>query len=306
VVRLRNAEQIRDHEQRVRARVLPVELALARGHEFIELAVGEDPAVIGAPFYVTAKVDIAPAVAAHVGTDAIRMLDNSWAGSASVHWAIDYRRENGEVGTLANSNKYADEYALPDMVGGDVANDVAALQGNGFETVKITAVRVRTDFSPDYLAKRLAGVQMKRGGTWVNLSSGSVAQVSRGKRYEFRAVLRPGPDADGSKVYVPFTVPVANRLKRTVSVKLDGTNIAGLLDDVFGDHSVTLGPEPEDLDQLLFLLDDNLRNDRFALMRAYTSVSGEKKFSMRAITSPDYLVGGVFSFKLQAPALGSR
>lgn len=263
--------------------------------------------------YVTAKVDIAPAVAAQVGTDAIRMLDNSWAGSASVRWSIDYQRKNGATGTLSNSNKYADEISLPEMVGADVADDVAAIQANGFETVRITAVRVRTDFSSDYLAKRLTGVQMKRGNSWATLRSGSITNVSRGKNYQFRAVLRPAPDADGTTSYIPFTVPVSDRTKRTVSVSLDGTNqafgdfdISDLLSALLGGDSSGLGFEPENFDQLLFLLDSNIRNDQFSVTRSSTSMSGAKKVGVRYLTAPSFLVGGTASFKLQVPAVTRR
>lgn len=248
--------------------------------------------------HASAKEDIAPAAMVQLGTEAMRVLDNASAGSATVRWSIDYRRANGRTGTLTNTNKYADELVFPMLVGSEVMQDIAALQMNGLETVRITAVRISAEMTPDYLTSRLTGVQLRKGGKWVGVRNGATVAVARGKSYTFRAVMRPAPNADGATQYQTFTVKVPKSLKRSVSVRLDGTPPEQFPDFLFAD--------PTSVEELLSILDNNARADRFTLTRSYQSASGVRKFSVGTRTTATALDGGRFAMTLQAAKLTKR
>lgn len=255
--------------------------------------------------HVSAKQLLAPAAAAQVGADAVRMLDSAEVGSAKVGWRIDFTRAGGKTGTLSNVNRYTANSAFPDEVGAGVAGDIEALQQNEFERVRITAVKISAVYDPDYTVERVTGVQMRAKGAWKTLKQGSTVKATRGKTYSFRTVLRATPGSDRARTeYVPFSVRVPQMLKRTMSVKLKAEapldDFDDLFDLLFGADDPS-GFEPKNLSQLLELLDDNARSDRFSLSTAYWSASGAKKGATRMLTAPQLVDGGKAWFKLQVP-----
>ena len=246
--------------------------------------------------YVTEKLALAEVVYLQIADDATRMLDNAWAGSARVSWSIDYKRANGKTGTLKNANRYADDTWLPELVGFDVATDVALLQNNGFEKVTVTAVRVTTTFDPEVQIARVKGVEMKKNGVWTKVAKGSSTKVTRNKTYEFRAVLSPSPYSESTAVVrVPFSVKPPNSLKKTLSLKLDG----GQSEDFSLDADFEQAP-PKNFDAYVALLDKNERSDQFTITRKYTTTGNNPKLKTSKKTAPTVIDGGSFSFKLVA------
>ncbi|MEW1835733.1 hypothetical protein [Microbacterium sp. NPDC079995] len=224
---------------------------------------------------------IAAAAYAQLAAEAVRMLDNEQAGSARIEWTIQYRRADGATATLKNTNRYASLAELPYLVGDDVANDVASLQGNPFEDVRILSVNVLSRFEADYRAASFSGVQILRSGKWVNVApTGVVSNVERGKSYSFRAVLKPAPGATRVTEYGTFTVRVPKDVRTAYQFEL----FAPDPDDYFE------RPQPRSFAQLVSQLDANYRSDVITRQTAYTAMSGKRKTSQSTIVTPTLLV----------------
>lgn len=248
--------------------------------------------------HVSEKSLVSLAAAVQLATDAYRQLDNIAVGSGSVRWEIDYTRSNGTTGTLKNQNKYADEFMFPDVVGFDAGTDIAMLQTNGFETVRITAVRMTADFSQGNRASKVGRVEMKTGGTWKRVNASDPTKVVRGKKYDFRIVMRPAAGATGTTEYVPFTLTMPKKLRKTYKVVVEPMPVP----DMFGDPDA-MPLEATNLDGLLAMLDENARRDRLSLTKSYRTTSKESRISIGMKTTPRAVVGGKVIFKLQAAPL---
>ncbi|MEI2269371.1 hypothetical protein OHB93_08630 [Microbacterium sp. No. 7] len=233
---------------------------------------------------------------AQMGNEAVRMLDNVQKGSARVEWTITYQRANGATATLKNVNRYASPSELPYYVGDGVANDVAALQSNPFEDVRILSVNVLTRFEADYRAAAFSGVQMLKSGKWVTVDSGSVLKAARGGSYSFRTVLAPAPGAKKVTEYAPFTVTVPKDVRSTYQVEL----FAPDADDEFGGE----GPDPRSFAQFVAGLDDNYRSDVITREMWYTSTAGPRKAGEATIVAPTVLIGNGASvfLRFEVPA----
>lgn len=256
--------------------------------------------------HVSERYAIAGAVYEQLLQDASRALDNTHVGSATVTWSIDYVRENGRTGTLKNKNKYTEIELFPEHVGEEVASDVSEIVANEFEDVKITAVKATADFSDEYRASRLTGVQMKKNGKWKNLKSKSTTKVSRGKTYKFRAVLSPAPRSEKKTEYKEFTVRVPKNTKKTFSVRLHGESGSSVsfFDDLFENPVATT--DVNSFAGLIKALDNNDRNDRIDLTQTYRNTKGLKVVKKKSPVVPRIVVAGDFSFKLQAPVLKKK
>jgi hypothetical protein len=250
-----------------------------------------------------------PDVAAvQLDSDATRMLDNAWEGSAKVKWSIDYKRENGVRGTLTNYNRYAASASFPATVGMGVAEDIAQIQANSFEDVKVLGVRITTWFAEGYRAARVTGVQLRKNGKWTKVKANSSTKVSRGKSYTFRAVLSPVPGAKRVTEYREFTVNVPKSAKRTISVSV-GAPMPPFIEvpsDVPGEPPIQVPIEVpvEDFDSLIASLDDNYRSDVIARTRTYESLAGNVYVKENRYVTPTVVIdeGKTFTFDLKVPA----
>lgn len=242
--------------------------------------------------HVSEKLLVGPAVAAQLAGDAARMLDNQWAGSAKVAWTITYQRANGRVATLKNINSYADPMFFPEVVGYEVAEDIAMLQTNTFEDVTILKVGVSARFSDDVRASRVSAVQMLQKGAWKNVRAGSVTKVKRGATYSFRTVLSPLPGAERVTEYQPFTVTVSKALKKTMKVSVKAPTYIPIFDMGF----------PESFTELVALLDARPRTDVVERSRSWVSTGGVR-YAPRSLTVAPTIVsdsGKRVSFTLEA------
>jgi len=251
---------------------------------------------------------IAPAAGVQLANDAVRMLDNAEVGSAAVDWQIEFTR-GGKRGALKNSNRYSADSLFPTELGLDVAADIAALQQNEFERLKITAVKLSARYSPEHLVERLTGVQIRKNGAWKHLRNGGSTKVKRGKTYRFRAVLRTTTTSDRDVTeYVQFSVVIPKNQKRTMSVKLDASsagdpmeNLLEILKEMGISGPAVFGPST--FDEFLSMLDHNARNDQVRMSAAYRNQLGAKRIRERVLNGTRVVSGGAFSFVLEAPKL---
>lgn len=268
--------------------------------------------------HVSAKALISAAAAAQLGDDATRMLKSAVAGSAKLDWQISFTRKGGKTGVLKNSNRYSSngssflDGSLPEQLGNDVAGDIEALQQNELERVTITGVKVAASYSPEYLIQRVSGVQIRKHGAWKNLRNGATAKVVRGKTYRLRTVLKSTTASDRDLTsYVPFNVRVPKNLKRTMTFTVSAESPMDemeVLAQILGggtdvDASIFA---PQSFDQLLMMLDDNVRNDQFELSSSYRTKSGLRQNRFRELTAAQVVQGGSQSFALQAPKLKKK
>ncbi|MFT4230630.1 MAG: hypothetical protein QM602_10090 [Microbacterium sp.] len=243
--------------------------------------------------HVSEKSVLPDAAYAQLAVDAERMLDNDWEGAAKVVWSIAYERESGEQGVLKNANRYSSGDGLPYLVGIDVATDIAQLQANAFEDVEVLGVKIKTTFAQGYRAARITGVQLMKKGVWTTVSAGSVTKVTRGKVYSFRAVLSPVPGSERVTEYSPFAVNIPQGVKKNVRMKI------GASQPLPGSGDVGYAT---DFDELVLLLDQNLRSDMIDATRTYASPSGLIHVYQKRLAAPTVVVdeGKIFSFTLQA------
>lgn len=241
--------------------------------------------------HVSEALAIAPAAAAQMGTDATRMLDNSWAGSAAVRWSIAYQREDGSTHTFTNKNRYSAAEYFPDDFSWDVSEDIAMLQSNPFEDVKVLSVDVTAAFADGYRVGRLSGVQVLRGGKWTTIAPGSTLKVTRGVTYTFRTVLAPAPGTERVTEYRPFTVAIPKTLKKTLTVTLQARS----------QPEFEIEP-PTSFDELVATLDARWRFDLVDRTVRFTTTSGKRYVQDYRMAAPTVVVGddSRVSFTLQA------
>mgnify|MGYP001187708271 FL=1 len=258
--------------------------------------------------HVSLDLIVADVAAAQLDSDATRMFDNSWEGSAKVTWSIDYKRKKGVRGTLTNTNRYSASTAFSTTVGMDVAADIATLQGNEFEDVKILGVRITAQYAGGYRAARVTGVQQKKKGVWTKVRANSATKVSRGKTYTFRAVLSPMPGAKKVTEYREFKVYVPRGAKRTITVSVGAPQppFIEIPSEIPGEPpiQVPIDVPVDSLDALLASMDDNYRSDVIARTRTYTSTGGNLYTKEWRLVTPTVVVdqGKTFSFDLKVPA----
>ncbi|MFV0432650.1 MAG: hypothetical protein ACK5LO_01510 [Leucobacter sp.] len=241
--------------------------------------------------YVSEKWALSPIAYLQVGNDALRMIDNYEVGSAKVRWKVTYQRANGKVASLTNADRYAENVWFAETVGEDIAMDIAALQANEFETVRVTGVDVTTEFSPEYLAARVAGVQIKTGGKWKSLKNKAVVSAKSGKTYQLRAVLRGAPDAVKGTDYVPFKVRVPKNVNKKLTVQVEGGN--GYLYGDLEEEEYCGSSGASDFAGVVKAIDDNERNDRITVATSYTKGKAKKPAAKETRhLAPKALTGG--------------
>jgi len=233
-----------------------------------------------------------------MANEVTRMLDNAQEGSAKVTWSISYRREDGAVRKLNNANAYADPAELPNIIGMNIADDIALLQQNPFEDVDIVSVQVSTTFDADYRKTALKGVQILSGGSWKTLGPDSVTKVTRGTTYDFRAVLASVRGAKKETVYAPFVATVPSDAQKIVRITLAAADPEDeYSEDLYGDLM-----SAATFSEYVKTLDANTRNDVFDRVRIYTSSKGKKTWKTWATVAPTVVAadGARATFRLEA------
>lgn len=107
---------------------------------------------------------VAPAVATQ------NVLDNIGTGTARLSWTIEYRLPGNRHGRLSNTQLYASSPDLADEVAGDLGDQIAQLTFTDLADVTITKVTsTLTVLDRRAVTHRIAGAQVLKGRTWVNL-----------------------------------------------------------------------------------------------------------------------------------------
>ncbi|MFI8632637.1 hypothetical protein ACIGEP_08595 [Microbacterium sp. NPDC077663] len=236
---------------------------------------------------------LATAAYVQLAGEAVRMLDNVQEGSAYAQWTIEFRRANGKVGTITNANRYSDVYDLPGMVGMGLAEDIAKLQANPFEDIRILSVNVVSRFDPDHRVARLSGVQMRKNGAWVNVKPDSILKVSRGSSTSFRTVLSPVPGSKRVTTYDTFTVTMPKDVKKLYKVTLT----APYSEDEYQESRA------RNFAEFLTEVDANFRSDVLEREAWYMPTSGPRRTRVVDDVVSTALVadGASFTFQLEAP-----
>lgn len=224
--------------------------------------------------------------------EASRILDNMQVGSAKVRWVIQYERADGTMGRLENVNRVADPYDFPSLVGMYVADDIAILQSNPFEDVKITVVQITTRFEKGYRAARFSGVQILKNGAWTSVAPNGKLTATRGKTYTFRAVFTPIPGAERVTHYSRFTATVPRTARKGLRVSL----AVPTFDEEFDYES----DEPRTFEEYVAALDADVRSDVFQRTHVSTSTRGVRT-SRTATTEVPVVIanpGSKFTFGL--------
>ncbi|BDV31846.1 hypothetical protein [Microbacterium terricola] len=238
--------------------------------------------------HISEPLVIASAAVEQLGTDALRMLDNQWEGTAKVTWKIAYQRENGQQATLSNTSRYSTADGIAEYVGWDMADDIAMLQTNPFEEVTILGVTVGAHFTEGYRAARITGVQMWKSGAWRDMIRDSYWKVAPGN-YSFRVVLSPVPGSTRVTEYVPFTATVPKAAKGLVKLSV-GTP----------EESMEFPEDAKTFRQFVEALDANQRYDIVDRTRSYTRLNGTRYTGKAQDVAPTLIESGKrFTFSLK-------
>ena len=127
-----------------------------------------------APFHLLANADV--------------VFDQVNKGSSSVEWTINGRRANGNPFQLAYSNRYASDFDISSESVGQLAEQLAILQGNPFEAIKFTSVDIDASFESTVRKYTIESVKLSRNGSpfrareFVRVAPGDELRVRVGLR----------------------------------------------------------------------------------------------------------------------------
>lgn len=250
----------------------------------------------------------ASAVAYLVGEAAVEQLDQVGSGTGEVTWTIGYRRANGDVGELTNSQVVADPDYFPDLIGTPAANDAWTITGSDLEDVTVTGVHVTLKLlDDDAVSYKASGVQLFSRGTWkslsgVKLKAGSTVsvrplylQLTNGKRDD----KVPGD---------PLDITLSKSARTSGYLKFAGANAmaADCADDPSGDPDCAdfgdaIDPgDFADFDELLAALDDE-QPDSLVTAKLYTKLKKGSSRRYFSWTGPGVVTGSAkVSFGIKA------
>lgn len=259
--------------------------------------------------YVTALQTASDALSAVNAQDA--------GGESTIGWTISFTRENGSEQTLTRSQRYSTRDSLVDDLVSDVAGDVEELQGNEFEEVKITGIKITNDLSSLYRAYRITRVDRKIGSTIKHVRPGSTQAIRRGKSFALRFTLERADRFSATKRTTKWlTFKTSERAGRGGLVQIAGNAYDWDFDDedfedIFDDYSDYEDEEdegspylprykaPANLDQLLALIRNQPRQDDLSVYSGwrsrYTGNLGTFDKTLRA----DAIVFGGLTFKVR-------
>ncbi len=107
---------------------------------------------------------------------------------------------NGTPFTFTGSNLYADKYSIADGASYDVPDLLWAL--TRVKNVTVNSVSVQSDVNDDTSRLKIDGVQMRRGGSWVDVDRRHPAIVTAGRTATLRLVFKGG-DTQNFHLAVP-------------------------------------------------------------------------------------------------------
>lgn len=218
-----------------------------------------------------------------------RVSDRIGAGTAELRWTIDGTRASGAPFRVGVRNRYASNFDISEASAVQAAEQLLAINENGFEDAKITNISftgsvnsVFTNYSIDSILVR------KASGQFVPAPTDEPLEVVAGSRLNLRVVLRPYKNIG----------PLRN-VDLSVVVPPDTAGGAGSV-DIVGGSSDSFPEELTSFDQLLAQLRGTVPNDsvNVALTVERETSTGVVTHKRSARALVDKVVVGVESFPL--------
>ena len=135
-----------------------------------------------------------------------KVMDRIGKGTAWARWTISGTRKNGAEFSFTRKDLYADSADVSAAAAFALAGDVAAIQDNPGEVVKIKSVTSESHLYPTYETYVIRKVQARMFGTWIPLTQDEPSPLRAGKVARLKVFLtsREGePRTLFERVYVP-------------------------------------------------------------------------------------------------------
>ena len=116
-------------------------------------------------------------------------IDAYGPGGEEQSWTITGHTDSAPF-TLSGGNLYADKYSIADGASYDVADLLWAL--TRLDNVHVESVDVQSDVNDDSSRLKIEGVQLKRGGSWVDVDRRHPATFTAGSTATMRLVVKGG------------------------------------------------------------------------------------------------------------------
>lgn len=247
-------------------------------------------------------------VASQVASDAMTTLNQYSSGDALMSWTITYTRSRSAgVKTFKRTQRYSTTSYLPDLVSFDVASDVESLLTNGFEKVKISAVNVSSSFQPTYQAVKPARAQYYSKGQWRSIGRNGIT-VKRGSIVSLRLqLIAADPDSTAKPTFTPSArFRVSKTARGTGKIVFSSQELSNdeeeedfdfsdeaLLEALLGGgSSSSIFFRPTNLDELLFLLGSQPRQDDISGVFSYKNKNGKLE-SERSVRGAHVVTGSL-------------
>lgn len=232
--------------------------------------------------------------ALQASSDTVYALNQDVGGDALVSWTIDFKRKDGQNGTLSRTQHYSAAQRLSLEVPNDVASDVGAIVDNGFERVAVSAVHITSKLSPAYQAVRIAKVQYRAKGAWHRVSDGGSLKTKPGSTVKLRLTFTPADFQSEAKTTTKVVSwKMSRNARRSGAIKLDG-NAVTLEDEFFFEEEIASLVDrykPESFEELLFILDSPTRQDNMSTRLSYRTKWGHTHRYDRQVRAPGVVFG---------------
>jgi hypothetical protein len=213
-----------------------------------------------------------------------RVFDRIGGGASQLRWVIRGTRSSGERFEVDVSNRYADTYDVAYGSSYDLYNQIAALDTNAFDDVRITSVNLSGTVSSTYTKYSVASVDVRQpDGTLVPTpvdntgSTPSPIRVTAGTRLSLRVGLRTYRST-GPLRYVDLSMNVPAHLAGTTgSVNVVGGPgwYFGPLYDTAGSSMPVPPNEAHSFEDVLAQLEGLVPNDSLsATLQVYGNIGG--------------------------------
>ncbi|WP_103938076.1 SpoIVB peptidase S55 domain-containing protein [Thermomonospora echinospora] len=247
--------------------------------------------------YVSSPEDVPSTATLHLWAAVDQARDQVTGGTTTATWTVRGTAA-GKPWEITLGNRYSDRGDATYDAGMDIAGRLDALADNPYTAVKFTDLRLNAAGNSTYGKYTVAGLLVKRNGTWVALNPNKVLPVTAGKKVVVRVRLTAFR-APARTVDVRFTVPK----KRSGT---SGTlSIAGGLDESKASLECLIG-EPgacaddvraKSFPDLLAKLKATPRNDH--LVGSLVLGSGKARATVRDRRLLDRIVGGGISLDVE-------
>jgi len=205
--------------------------------------------------------DLVPDIASlHLIADQDRVFDGLSGGSAKVAWVVRGHRANREPFRIVREDRFANRFDISSEPGYDLYEQLAQVQLNEVEKVRIDSVRTRSTMVREFRAYTVEKVQVRSRGRWHRLRTDRPVLLRGGTTKRFRVILT---SAQLGRTEVRVHLPVPRRIgRKSGTLEILGGNTW------FSDGGELLGPGmaegsgTESLDRLLRRIRQAPRNDQ--------------------------------------------